>query len=137
MPTTPVGLTGKTMTFSFDGTEATAQITKASVSKSEDGAETVDTWGGRIDLPGRVESTVSAELLYDGHVVGNVHAVLDTALDSATDGVLVIEGTAGDHGWTGYARVTKLDAEIPADGALTTRVEFAIIGAFPFTGAIA
>lgn len=133
MTATPVALTGKSVSFVFGTLDGQAQVTKATVDKSEEGASTKETFGGTVDVEGVVKSKVSAELLYDGHTgAQSIYAALDAALEAKTRGTLTITGVAGD-GWTGQAKVEKLSAEVPADGAQTAKVDLVIVGPFPFT----
>lgn len=133
---TPAVLTGKSFTFTYDGVSGTAQVTKSSVEKSTEGGSTLQTFGGQVDVPGVTVSKVSCELLYDGHNTGSIYAALDAALEAQTAGTLAIAGPSGD-GWTGTAKVAKLSAETPADGAMTAKADLTISGPFPFTAATA
>lgn len=123
-------ITGKQVTFEYGTVQGTAQITTASIEESAD-SETIQTLGGSVSLSKGVESTVSAEFLYDGNKSGSFYAALKTALKAGTAGTMTIDADGGN--WTGEAIVTSLGAEMPADGAVTCKSEFTVSGDFPFT----
>lgn len=128
-------ITGKSCTFEYDAsTTGTAQITSATIDESAS-SETVQTLGGSVAISQGVESTVSAEFLYDGdQPTGGFYAALKAALDGGTTGVLTID--AGGGGWTGDALVTSLSTEMPADGQVACSAEFAVSGSLPFTAPV-
>lgn len=126
-------LTGKSVTFTYGTTSGTAQITSATIDETAT-SETIQTLGGSVAVSQGVESTVSADFLYDGDAAtGSFYAALKAALDSGAAGSVEID--ASGDGWTGQAIVTGLSAEIPADGAMTCTAELTISGSLTF-GAI-
>jgi hypothetical protein len=129
-------ITGKSCTFSYGALDGSAQITTATIDEAAS-SETIQTLAGSVAISQGVESTVSAEFLYDGDMAsGSFYAALKAALDGSTTGTLTIEGGTGAASapsWTGEAIVTSLSAEMPADGAVTCSAEFAISGSLPFT----
>jgi hypothetical protein len=129
-------ITGKSCTFTYDTVDGTAQITTATVDESAS-SETVQTLGGSVAISQGVESTISADFLYDGdQATGGFYAALKAALDDGLPGTLDItagQGGTTDPGWSGEVIVTSLSAEMPADGAVTCSAEFTVSGALAFT----
>lgn len=124
-------ITGKSVTFTYGTKEGTAQITSASIDESAS-SETVQTLGGSVAISQGVESSVSADFLYDGDQAGGFYAALKAALDGGTEGDLEIVTGADKGNWIGKALVTSLGAEIPADGAVTCSAELTISGSLAF-----
>jgi hypothetical protein len=129
-------ITGKACTFVYGSKEGTAQVTSSTVDESAT-SETIQTLGGSVAISQGVESTVSADFLYDGdQTSGGFYAALKAALDAGTAGTLTItagQGATTDPDWEGQAIVTSLSAEMPADGAVTCSAEFTISGSLAFT----
>lgn len=119
-------LTGKAVTFSYGAVQGEAQITTASVDETAT-TETIQTLGGSVAIAQGIESSVTAEFLYDGDAAtGSFFAALKAALDAGTAGALSIVAAGG--GWTGQALVTSLGTEIPADGAMSCSAELTVSG---------
>mgnify|MGYP005820448645 CR=1 FL=1 len=132
MPATAI--TGKSVTWTYGSTPCTVQTTTVTVDEKGD-SSTVQTLGGSVTVAQGVESTVSADLLYDGEQPGGgIYGALKAALDASSSGTLTIT-TGADAQWTGSALVTSLSAEMPADDAVTASVEFAVSGTLAFTPA--
>jgi len=133
-------ITGKQATFTYGATAGTAQVTSASVDESAT-SETIQTLGGSVAVSQGVESTVSADFLYDGDsgATTGFYAALKAALDAGTAGTLEIETGGGTTpaAWSGDAIVTSLGAEIPADGAVTCTAELTISGTLDWAEAVA
>jgi hypothetical protein len=129
-------ITGKACTFSYDAVEGTAQVTSSTVDEAAS-SETIQTLGGSVAISQGVESTISAEFLYDGDAAsGSFYQALKAALDAGSAGELSITaglGTTTPPEWTGEAIVTSLSAEMPADGAVTCSAELTVSGALAFT----
>jgi hypothetical protein len=136
MPTTV--LTGKKFTVSLDGVDGSAQVTTGTVDESSS-SNTIQTLAGSAVVSQGVESTVSAEFLYDGDQAGGgFYGVLKTALDTSAEVDVVIEGgTDSAATWTGVAVVTGLSAEFPADDAVTCSAELGISGTLAFVPGVA
>ena len=129
-------ITGKACTFTYDSVAGTAQVTSSTVDEAAS-SETIQTLGGSVAISQGVESTISADFLYDGDVsTGSFYQALKAALDAGSAGELTItagKGVATDPEWAGEAIVTSLSAEMPADGAVTCSAELTISGALVFT----
>jgi len=133
-------ITGKVCTFTYATEEGTAQITSASVDESAS-SETIQTLGGSVAVSQGVESTVSADFLYDGDAGSGTgfYAALKAALDAGASGTLSIETGGGTTpaAWSGEAIVTSLGAEIPADGAVTCTAELTVSGSLAWAESVA
>lgn len=133
-------LTGKSCTFTYATEEGTAQITSASVDESAS-SETIQTLGGSVAVSQGVESTVSADFLYDGDAGASTgfYAALKAALDAGASGTLDISTGGGTTpaAWSGDAIVTSLGAEIPADGAVTCTAELTVSGSLAWAESVA
>jgi hypothetical protein len=133
---TTTAITGKACTFEYGAVSGSAQITSATIDESAS-SETIQTLGGSVAVSQGIESTVSADFLYDGdNPTDSFYAALKAALDGGTTGVMTITAGTGattPPSWTGDAIVTSLSAEMPADGAVTCSAEFGISGTLPFT----
>jgi Phage tail tube protein len=128
-------VTGKRFTIVHGTKDGSAQCTSASISQSAS-SETIQTLGGSVAISQGVETTISAEFLYDGDQAGGgFYATMNSALASGTAATLTITGSGGTAGetWSGQVIVTSLGVELPADGAVTCSAEFAISGALTFT----
>jgi len=133
-------ITGKSCTFTYASEAGTAQVTSSTVDESAS-SETIQTLGGSVAISQGVESTVSADFLYDGDQTdGGFYAALKAALDAGSPGTLKIEagatGGTSEPAWTGEAIVTSLSAEMPADGAVTCSAELTISGVLSFAPAV-
>lgn len=127
-------ITGKKCTFTYATVAGTAQITSASIDESAS-SETIQTLGGSVAVSQGVESTVSADFLYEPQT-GGFYGALKAALQAGTAGTLDIKAGSGSPptgGWSGQAIVTSLGVEIPADGAMTCTAELTISGSLPWT----
>ena len=125
-------ITGKAVTFTYGTVSGEAQITSASVDESAS-SDTIQTLGGSVAISQGVESSVSADFLYDGDQDGGgFYGALKAALDAGSAGALEIAVSAGED-WSGDAIVTSLGVEIPADGAMTCSAELTISGALGWT----
>lgn len=131
MPATAI--TGKACTFEFGSLDGSAQITTATVDESAS-SETIQTLDGSVAIAQGVESTVSADFLYDGMATGGFYAALKAALDAGTAGTFTITAD-GTSEWSGDAIVTSLSAEMPADGAVTCSAELTVSGTVAWTDA--
>lgn len=136
MTVTPVALTGKNFTVEFDETEVTGQVRSAEVAKTREGSQVLETFGGEVTTPGITVTTVTVELLFDGHVASSHFAALDDVIeDSENPEVqITIAGPEGDSGWNGNAKLNSLGTPIPVDNGVTARAEFVVRGPFPFVG---
>ena len=125
-------ITGKQFTVSYNSETGTAQITTGTVDESAS-TETIQTLGGSTAVSQGIESTISADFLFDGNIVatGGFYGALKAALDAGESATISIDG--GGATWAGEAKVTSLSAEFPADGASTCSAEFTIDGALVFT----
>lgn len=127
---TTTAITGKKVTVTYGGKDGSAQITTASIDESAS-SNVIQTLGGSVALSQGVESSVSADFLYDGDVAGGgFYAVLKALLDSGGEGDLSIDGDGST--WTGKGIVTSLGAEMPADDAVTCSAELTISGKLAF-----
>jgi hypothetical protein len=131
MPTTVI--TGKKFTVSLDGMDGSAQVTTGTVDESSS-SNTIQTLAGSATISQGVESTISAEFLYDGdQAAGGFYGVLKTALDTAAEVAIIIEGgTDSSAAWSGVGVVTGLSAEFPADDAATCSAEIGVSGQLIF-----
>ena len=131
MPTTV--LTGKKFTVALDGMDGSAQVTTGTVDESSS-SNTIQTLAGSATISQGVESTISAEFLYDGDQGGGgFYGVLKTALDTAAEVTILIEGgTDSTAQWSGVGVVTGLSAEFPADDAATCSAEIGVSGQLIF-----
>lgn len=130
-------LTGKKFTVTLGTMDGSAQVTTGTVDESSS-SNTIQTLAGSATISQGVESTISADFLYDGdQAAGGFYGVLKTALDSGAEVAVDISG--GDTGatWAGSAVVTSLSAEFPADDAATCSAELTVSGALTFTPAAA
>lgn len=129
-----IAITGKQFTVTVGSTNGSAQITSGSVDESAS-SETIQTLAGSAAVSQGVESTISADFLYDGSAPdGGFYAVLRAALVAGTPVPVVIDG--GGSEWEGDALVTSVGAEFPADGATTCAAELTVSGALTFTPGI-
>lgn len=127
-------ITGKQFTITYDAVSGTAQVTSGTVDESAS-SETIQTLGGSVAVSQGVESTVSADFLYDGSTAAGFYPALKAALDSGDAATVLI--SADGSSWTGSAIVTSLSAEFPADGASTCSAELTISGALTFDDGVA
>lgn len=129
-------ITGKKFTVSLGTMDGSAQVTTGTVDESSS-SNTIQTLAGSATISQGVESTISADFLYDGdQTAGGFYGVLKTALDSGAE--VAVEITGGTDAttpstWTGNAVVTSLSAEFPADDAATCSAELTVSGALAFT----
>jgi hypothetical protein len=131
---TTTALTGKSMTFSYGGMDATAQVTSSNIDKQAS-STTIQTYGGSAAVSQGVERTVTCDYLFDGdQAAGGFHAILDAAVESQEPGELTVE--AGASSWTGSAIVTGVTVDGPADDAVTVSATYVISGDFPFTAGV-
>lgn len=127
-------ITGKQFTVTADSINGSAQITSGTVDESAS-SETIQTLAGSAAVSQGVESTITADFLYDGNVSGGgFYAAMRAALVAGTAVPVVIDG--GGSEWDGDALVTSLSAEFPADGASTCSAELTVSGALDFTPGI-
>jgi hypothetical protein len=131
-------LTGKKFTVTLDDMDGSAQVTTGTVDETSS-SNTIQTLAGSASISQGIESTISADFLYDGdQAAGGFYAVLKTALDLAEPvTVEIVGGTDSGATWTGNAVVTSLSAEFPADDAATCSAELTVSGALVFTPAVA
>jgi hypothetical protein len=131
-------LTGKKFTVTLDDMDGSAQVTTGTVDETSS-SNTIQTLAGSASISQGIESTISADFLYDGdQAAGGFYAVLKTALDLAEPvTVEIVGGTDAGATWTGNAVVTSLSAEFPADDAATCSAELTVSGALVFTPAVA
>lgn len=122
-------LTGKSFTFSYGSVSGTAQITTGTIEESAT-STTIQTLGGSVAVSEGVESTLSADFLFDGPEASSFYAALKAAINAGTAGAVAIKGGASE--WTGQAIVTDLSTEFPADGASTCSASFTISGSLGF-----
>jgi len=132
LPPDPVAITGKACTFTYGTKEGSAQITTFTVDESAS-SNTIQTLGGSVAVSQGVETTVSADFLYDGDETGGgFYGALRASLTAGSKGTLTIDaGTTSS--WTGQAVVTSLSAEGPADDAMTCSAELTVSGSLTFT----
>lgn len=124
-------LTGKRFTVQVGAIDGSAQITTGTVDEAAS-SETIQTLAGSAAVSQGVESTISADFLFDGDQTGGgFYAALRAALVAGTPAAVVIDG--GGSEWEGSALVTSLSAEFPADGASTCSAELTVSGALEFT----
>lgn len=119
-------VTGKSMTVTYGGQDASCQVSSLSIDESAD-AETIQTLGCSATISKGVESSLSMDLLYDGGQATSVYALLKGALSSGTAAAVTVTAASGEE-WTGQAVVTSLGVEIPADGAVTCSTELSVSG---------
>lgn len=120
MATTVV--TGKSATFTYDGTSGTAQVTTFTPDESSS-AETIETLGGTAVLSSTKERSISCDFLFDGDQAGGgFYKVLKDAFDAGSSGTLAV--TIGTGSWTGDGIVDSISVPSPADGAVTCSASF-------------
>lgn len=124
-------VTGKTMTVSYAGQDASCQVSSLSIDESAD-AETIQTLGCSATISKGVESSISMDILYDGGQATSVYALLKAALNAGTAAEVEITAATGET-WTGQAVCTSLGVEIPSDGAVTCSTELAVSGTLTWT----
>jgi len=124
-------ITGKRFTVQVGAIDGSAQITSGTVDEAAS-SETIQTLAGSAAVSQGIESTISAEFLFDGDQSGGgFYAALRAALVSGNAAAVTIDG--GGSEWDGMALVTSLSAEFPADGASTCSAELTVSGALDFT----
>jgi len=128
-------VTGKSMTVTYGGTEASCQVTSLGIDESAE-AETIQTLGCSATISKGVESSISMDLLYDGGQANSVYGVLKAALGAGTAAEVEITAASGET-WTGQAVVTSLGVEVPADGAVACSAEMSVSGSLAWTAAAA
>jgi Phage tail tube protein len=135
-PAVTTAITGKKITVKYGTDDGTAQITSASISE-QSSSNTIQTLGGSVVVGQGVETSVSADFLYDGDIVGGgFYAALKAALKAQSQADVTIAGKNGEE-WVGKALVLSLSVEIPADDAVTCSAELGISGELAFTPAAA